>query len=121
MKLIRSLDLAAARSRLPSVRACGAERPDQRRRGDVPVPDLFEVVLRVQQAASRASQINYQSIGSGGGIRQLTNADGLLRRDRRADDRPSSCQAAPGTILHFPTVLGARRARLQHPGRRRAS
>jgi phosphate transport system substrate-binding protein len=32
-------------------------------------------------------QINYQSIGSGGGIRQL--------------------KAAPGPVLHFPTVLGA--------------
>ena len=27
--------------------------------------------------------------------------------------------AAPGKILHFPTVLGARRADLQHPGRER--
>src|SRR4051812_14044518 len=51
-------------------------------------------------------QINYQSIGSGGGIRQVTNqtvffgaTDGPMTNDQ--------LQAAPGKILHFPTVLGA--------------
>jgi phosphate transport system substrate-binding protein len=51
-------------------------------------------------------QINYQSIGSGGGIRQLTNqtvffgaTDGPMT--------PDQMQAAPGRILHLPTVLGA--------------
>ena len=32
-------------------------------------------------------QINYQSIGSGGGIRQVVEPDRVLRRHRRADDR----------------------------------
>ncbi len=51
-------------------------------------------------------QINYQSIGSGGGIRQVTNqtvffgaTDGPMTNDQLL--------AAPGKILHFPTVLGA--------------
>ncbi len=51
-------------------------------------------------------QINYQSIGSGGGIRQITNqtvffgaTDGPMTEDQLL--------AAPGRILHFPTVLGA--------------
>src|ERR1051325_2648975 len=51
-------------------------------------------------------EINYQSIGSGGGIRQVTNqtvffgaSDGPMT--------PEQMQAAPGRILHFPTVLGA--------------
>jgi phosphate transport system substrate-binding protein len=51
-------------------------------------------------------QINYQSIGSGGGIRQVTNqtvffgaTDGPMTNDQ--------LQAAPGKILHFPMVLGA--------------
>src|SRR5258705_12664665 len=51
-------------------------------------------------------QINYQSIGSGGGIRQLTNqtvcfgaTDGPMT--------PDQLLAAPGRVLHFPTVLGA--------------
>jgi len=51
-------------------------------------------------------RINYQSIGSGGGIRQLTNqtvffgaTDGPMTDDQ--------LKAAPGKVLHFPTVLGA--------------
>jgi len=50
-------------------------------------------------------QINYQSIGSGGGIRQITNqtvffgaSDGPMTGDQ--------LMAAPGKIMHFPTVLG---------------
>src|SRR6476619_5479924 len=53
-----------------------------------------------------AIQINYQSIGSGGGIRQFSNetvvfgaTDGPMTNDQLL--------AAPGKILHFPTVLGA--------------
>jgi phosphate transport system substrate-binding protein len=51
-------------------------------------------------------KINYASIGSGGGIRQITErtvffgaTDGPMT--------PEQLQAAPGRILHFPTVLGA--------------
>src|SRR6187399_268356 len=51
-------------------------------------------------------QINYQSIGSGGGIRQLTNqtvffgaTDGPMTNDQ--------IQAAGAKVLHLPTVLGA--------------
>ena len=51
-------------------------------------------------------EINYQSIGSGGGIRQVTNqtvffgaSDGPMTNDQLT--------AAPGKILHFPTVLGS--------------
>jgi phosphate transport system substrate-binding protein len=50
-------------------------------------------------------QINYQSIGSGGGIRQLTNqtvffgaTDGPMT--------PDQMQGAAGKVLHLPTVLG---------------
>src|SRR5713101_890478 len=51
-------------------------------------------------------QINYQSIGSGGGVRQLSNQTVFFG----ASDQPMTneqIQAAPGKILHFPTVLGA--------------
>jgi phosphate transport system substrate-binding protein len=50
-------------------------------------------------------QINYQAIGSGGGIRQITERT----VDFGASDGPMTPEqiaAAPG-ILHFPTVLGA--------------
>src|SRR5262245_23137644 len=51
-------------------------------------------------------QINYQSIGSGGGIRQFTAltvffgaTDGPMTNDQQV--------AAPGRLYHLPTVLGA--------------
>ena len=51
-------------------------------------------------------RINYQSLGSGAGIRQLTSRTVFFG----ASDQPmrdEQLQAAPGKILHFPTVLGA--------------
>jgi phosphate transport system substrate-binding protein len=51
-------------------------------------------------------KINYQPIGSGGGIRQLTEAT----VDFGASDAPMSDEElakAPGKVLHFPTVIGA--------------
>jgi len=51
-------------------------------------------------------EINYQSIGSGGGVRQITNQTVFFG----ASDGPMTKEqllAAPGTILHFPSVLGA--------------
>jgi phosphate transport system substrate-binding protein len=51
-------------------------------------------------------QINYQSIGSGGGIRQVT--EGTI--DFGATDGPMTDEqlaAAPKPLLHLPTVLGA--------------
>ena len=51
-------------------------------------------------------EINYQSIGSGGGIRQLSNQTVFFG----ATDGPMTPEqqfAAPGPILHLPTVLGA--------------
>lgn len=55
---------------------------------------------------NEAVQINYQSIGSGGGIRQVTNETVFFG----ATDGPMTeeqLKAAPGAILHLPTVLGA--------------
>jgi phosphate transport system substrate-binding protein len=54
----------------------------------------------------RNVEINYQPLGSGAGIRQLTNQTVFFG----ATDGPMSdlqLKAAPGSILHFPTVLGA--------------
>src|SRR5689334_22140229 len=51
-------------------------------------------------------RINYQSIGSGGGIRQFT--EGTV--DFGASDGPMNddqMQAVGGKVLHVPTVLGA--------------
>jgi phosphate transport system substrate-binding protein len=57
------------------------------------------------QKAHPDVRINYQSIGSGGGIKQLTAQTVFFG----ASDGPmtdAQLQAAPGAILHFPTVLG---------------
>lgn len=51
-------------------------------------------------------RINYQSLGSGAGIRQLMSQTVFFG----ATDQPmkdDQLAAAPGHILHFPTVLGA--------------
>src|SRR5436190_8342221 len=50
-------------------------------------------------------RINYQSIGSGGGIKQLSAQTVFFG----ASDGPMTdeqLKSAPGPILHFPTVLG---------------
>jgi len=55
---------------------------------------------------ARQVQINYQSIGSGGGIQQLKN--GTV--DFGASDaplQPSDEKAMPGAVVHIPTVAGA--------------
>ncbi len=51
-------------------------------------------------------KLNYQSIGSGGGIRQFS--DGTV--DFGATDAPmidSAIAAIQGNVLHIPTVMGA--------------
>jgi phosphate transport system substrate-binding protein len=62
----------------------------------------FDVYTKVDPSA----RFNYQSIGSGGGIRQIT--EGTV--DFGASDGPMTdeqLKAAPGHIMHFPTVMGA--------------
>ena len=57
-------------------------------------------------AAHPGVEINYQSIGSGGGIRQVTT--GLV--DFGASDMPMTDEALAGSkvkLIHIPTVLGA--------------
>jgi phosphate transport system substrate-binding protein len=58
-------------------------------------------------ATTKGVRINYQSIGSGGGIRQLSEQT----VDFGASDAPMSdaelAKAKGGKVLHFPTVLGA--------------
>ena len=68
------------------------------------------------QKANPKVKINYQSIGSGGGIRQITERT----VDFGATDAPMTdeqLEKAAG-ILHIPTCLGAVVADLQPRGRR---
>ena len=60
-----------------------------------------------EYSTAHCVQINYQAIGSGGGIKQLQ--EGIV--DFGASDSPMSdaeiAAAKHGPVLHFPTVLGA--------------
>ncbi len=67
------------------------------------------------QKADPSIAINYQSIGSGGGIRQLTDRT----IDFGASDAPMTDEQlakAKAHVLHFPTVLGAVVLTYQVPG-----
>ncbi|MBI3783276.1 MAG: phosphate ABC transporter substrate-binding protein PstS [Deltaproteobacteria bacterium] len=62
----------------------------------------FDAYTRVDPSV----RFNYQSIGSGGGIKQITEQT----VDFGASDGPMSEEqmaAAPGHLMHFPTVMGA--------------
>ena len=69
-----------------------------------------------EYAAKTGVRINYQSIGSGGGIRQLSEET----VDFGASDGPMSDdelkRAKGGPILHIPTVLGADAVTYNLPG-----
>ncbi len=67
---------------------------------------IYSKWFDVYHTAHSNVQINYQSIGSGGGIRQLLDKT----VDFGASDGPMSddqLKQASVPILHFPTVLGA--------------
>jgi phosphate transport system substrate-binding protein len=67
-------------------------------------------------AASTGVRVNYQSIGSGGGIRQLSEQT----VDFGASDAPMKdeelAKAKGGAVLHIPTVLGAVAVTYNVPG-----
>src|SRR4029079_4690250 len=58
-------------------------------------------------AAKTGVKINYQSIGSGGGIRQLSEqtVDFGASDSPMKDDEMTNAKGGP--VMHFPTVLGA--------------
>jgi phosphate transport system substrate-binding protein len=71
---------------------------------------IYSKWFNVYHQAHPNVQINYQSIGSGGGIRQLTagTVDFGASDGPMTDDQIKDFQAKNGcTVLHFPTVLGA--------------
>jgi len=69
-------------------------------------PDPIYKRWFAEYAQTTGVQINYQSIGSGGGIKQFT--EGTV--DFGATDSPMNADqlaAVQGQVLHLPTVLGA--------------
>jgi len=71
-----------------------------------PAPLYFKWAEEYNKVTNGQVQINYQSIGSGGGIQQII----AKTVDFGASDAPMSeadFEAAGARVLHFPTVLGA--------------
>ena len=67
---------------------------------------LYSKWVAEYQKANANVRINYQSIGSGGGIRQITERT----VDFGASDAPLTDEEqakAPGKLIHIPTTLGA--------------
>ena len=110
-----------ARRRLSHLAACGGDKAkDQAAGGAAPAassgvaltgagatfPNPIYTKWFDTYAKATGVRINYQSIGSGGGIRQFT--EGTV--DFGATDGPMSndqMAAVQGNVLHVPTVLGA--------------
>jgi phosphate transport system substrate-binding protein len=99
----KSLTILAA---LPmTFAAAGAQMQINGAGATFPYP-IYSKWFDVYHTAHPNVEINYQAIGSGGGIRQITNrtvffgaSDGPMTNEQLA--------AAPAKLLHFPTVLGA--------------
>jgi phosphate transport system substrate-binding protein len=105
IKTVRSIAVALATSAVFSVVAA-AQSVDLTGAGATfPYPIYSKWFA--DYAQSTGVKINYQSIGSGGGIRQLSEQT----VDFGASDGPMSDQelaaAKGGPVLHFPTVMGA--------------
>jgi len=67
---------------------------------------IYSKWFNMYQEVDSSVRFNYQSIGSGGGIKQITEQT----VDFGASDGPMSDEqlsAAPGHLMHFPTVMGA--------------
>ena len=96
-----SSDSAVGRSYRDRLRA----DDDQRCRRNFPVSHLLKMVRRVAKV-DPSVRFNYQSIGSGGGQKQIL----AQTVDFGASDGPmtdDNLTKAPGKILHIPTVAGA--------------
>ena len=80
-------------------------KPSTRAGATFPAP-IYQKWFEEYHKAHPDVQINYQSIGSGGGIRQLT--EGTV--DFGASDMPMTdeqlSKVTKYKVLHFPTVLG---------------
>jgi phosphate transport system substrate-binding protein len=105
-KMTRSKQSLTILAALPlAFTAAGAQMQINGAGATFPYP-IYSKWFDVYHTAHPNVQINYQAIGSGGGIRQITNRTVFFG----ASDGPMTNEqltAAPGKILHFPTVLGA--------------
>jgi len=95
LPILLSSGLLASTASAESINAAGATFP----------APIYQKWFSDYSKVKPGTQINYQSIGSGGGIRQLTS--GTV--DFGASDMPMTDEQlskTKGKVLHFPTVLG---------------
>jgi len=106
MRRLHTLTLAATLGIAAAASALSAQQVNLTGAGATfPYPIYSKWVLEYTSVQPNV-RINYQSIGSGGGIRQFTDHT----VDFGASDGPmndSQITAAGGNVLHIPTVLGA--------------
>ena len=87
------------------VRAAGGKEMITGAGASFPAP-LYAKWVMMYNGENPQVEINYQSIGSGGGIKQLT----ARTVDFGASDAPMTddeLKATPGPVVHIPTVMGA--------------
>src|SRR5246127_5223161 len=104
MRMLRILAAAAATAALASGVALAQKVQIDGAGATFPFP-IYSKWFSEYNKLHPEVMINYQSIGSGGGIRQLTNETVFFG----ASDGPMTdeqLKAAPGPILHLPSVLG---------------
>ncbi len=70
---------------------------------------IYQKWFTEYSSAHKGVQINYQSLGSGAGIRQVVagTVDFGASDGPMTDEQLSQAKAAVGNVLHIPTVLGA--------------
>src|ERR1043165_9175923 len=102
--LLTAIFLAGCGSKEPQPAAASAPTAIKGAGATFPNP-IYSKWLDEYQKSHAGVRVNYQPIGSGGGIKQLSAQTVFFG----ASDMPMTdeqLKSAPGPILHFPTVLG---------------
>src|SRR5512136_3197052 len=104
-KIRKSILMMALAAGLAVVGTAGAETLINGAGATFPYP-LYSKWFSEYAKIDTSVKFNYQSIGSGGGIKQIT----AQTVDFGASDKfltDEELKAAPGKIIHIPTVMGA--------------
>jgi phosphate transport system substrate-binding protein len=103
--MIRKIAALAAAALLATASLAGAETLINGAGATFPYP-LYSKWFSEYAKIDKTVKFNYQSIGSGGGIKQITSQT----VDFGASDKflsDDELKGAPGKLLHIPTVMGA--------------
>jgi len=103
--ILKSMLALAALATLATAGSASAETLINGAGATFPYP-LYSKWFAEYAKIDKSVKFNYQSIGSGGGIKQIT----AQTVDFGASDKPltdEELKAAPGKLLHLPTVMGA--------------